>query len=117
MGKDRVVYPCTSVCLSGLVPDVDKSFLEEICNSFGKVKVVVLRTLERTGKSSGVASVEFTSVSEAKSLCEEYDHETLLGGKIRAMLDPGGWFGPSVLLLRIIVNVTNLLATCPLLPS
>ena len=84
------MHPCTQVCLWGLVDDVDHDFLQTICDSFGELKEVELKKLPGSSKSAGVATVKFSTASDAMSLADAYDQESLLGGQIRAMIDPGG---------------------------
>ncbi|EDO44545.1 predicted protein, partial [Nematostella vectensis] len=80
--------PQREVLFSGLNDNVDKKFLQEICQKYGTIQTIKVYYDPQTKKHTGKARVTFDSTKAAKSACSCLDHESVMGNIIRTQLEP-----------------------------
>jgi len=95
------IPPQREVHFSGLNDNVDKKFLQEMCERFGQVDAIKIYYDPQTKKHAGKGRVTFATTNAAKMAVSKLDHTSVMGNIIKAHIDPnikGNLWFPLVLL-------------------
>ena len=89
MDKNYVgIPPQREVLFTGLNDNVDKKFLLEMCERYGKIEAIKIYYDPVTKKHSGRGRVTFSTTSAAKMVFSKLDSTSVMGNIIRTSLEP-----------------------------
>lgn len=81
------IPPQREVHFSGLNDNVDKKFLEEMCERYGKIDVIKIYFDPQTKKHTGKGRVTFATTAAAKMAVSKLDHTSVMGNIIKAHIE------------------------------
>lgn len=81
------IPPQREVYFSGLNDNVDKKFLEGMCERYGKVDAIKIYFDQQTKKHTGKGRVTFASTGAAKLAVAKLDHTSVMGNIIKAHIE------------------------------
>lgn len=81
------IPPQREVHFSGLNDNVDKKFLEGMCERYGKIVAIKVYFDPQTKKHTGKGRVTFASTSAAKMAVSKLDHTSVMGNIIKAHIE------------------------------
>lgn len=81
------IPPQREVYFSGLNDNVDKKFLEGMCERYGKVDAIKIYFDPQTKKHTGKGRVTFASTGAAKLAVAKLDHTSVMGNIIKAHIE------------------------------
>ncbi|XP_078363244.1 uncharacterized protein LOC144647329 isoform X3 [Oculina patagonica] len=82
------IPPQREVHFSGLNDNVDKKFLQEMCERYGRIDAIKIYYDPQTKKHTGKARVTFATTTAAKMTVSKLDHTSVMGNIIKAQIDP-----------------------------
>jgi len=80
--------PQREVVFTGLNDNVDKKFLQEMCQKYGKVEHIKIYYDPLTKKHAGKAKVTFDLTKSAKLACTKLNSCSVMGNIITTQLEP-----------------------------
>lgn len=81
------IPPQREVHFSGLNDNVDKKFLEGMCERFGKIDAIKIYFDPQTKKHTGKGRVTFATTSAAKMAVSKLDHTSVMGNIIKTHIE------------------------------
>ena len=83
------IPPQREVLFSGLNDNVDKKFLQEMCERYGRIETIKIYYDPQTKKHTGKGRVTFATTTAAKMAVSKLDHTSVMGNIIKAHIEPG----------------------------
>ena len=83
------IPPQREVLFSGLNDNVDKKFLQEICERYGRIEAIKIYYDPQTKKHTGKGRVTFETTTAAKMAVSKLDHTSVMGNIIKAHMEIG----------------------------
>lgn len=81
------IPPQREVHFSGLNDNVDKKFLEEMCERYGRIDAIKIYYDPQTKKHTGKGRVTYATTAAAKLAVSKLDHTSVMGNIIKAYIE------------------------------
>ena len=82
------IPPQREVLFSSLNDNVDKKFLQQMCERYGKIDAIKIYFDPQTKRHTGKGRVTFSTTTAAKMAAAKLNHTSVMGNIIKAQLEP-----------------------------